>query len=54
MSNRAGEVHSIRLPAGTAKELFELTGMRVSTAARQQILAIIQRAKLEKSKQEQG
>ena len=48
---RAGEVHSIRLPAGTASELRELTGERVSTKCRQLILAYIERVKAERSVQ---
>lgn len=48
MATKAGEVHSIRLPAGTAAELRELTGERVSTKARQLILAYIARVKQEK------
>jgi hypothetical protein len=52
MVAKAGEVHSIRLPSGAAKELKELTGRSVSTVARQQILAVIAAAKM-KAQQEQ-
>lgn len=51
MARPAGEVHSIRLPSGSAAELQELTGMKVSTFCRQQVLATIELAKREKEKQ---
>jgi hypothetical protein len=50
MANNAGEVHSFRLPAGKAKELFELTGRKVGTVAREQVLAVIEAAKLEQTR----
>jgi hypothetical protein len=43
---KAGEVHSIRLPSGTAAELKELTGDKVSTRARELLLAFIAQTKL--------
>lgn len=51
MPRPAGEVHSIRLPAGAAADLKELLGMSVSTFCRQQVLASIELAKREKEKQ---
>lgn len=47
MPAKAGEVHSIRLPTGTARELKDLTGEKVSTKARELLLAYIARAKME-------
>ena len=44
---RAGEVHSIRLPTGTARELKDLTGERVSTKCRELLLAYVSRVKME-------
>ena len=38
---KAGEVHSIRLPSGSAAKLKELTGQTVSGFCRQQVLAMI-------------
>lgn len=43
----AGEVHSIRLPAGTAREVREVTGEKISTLARRLVLAYLERAKQE-------
>lgn len=47
---KAGEVHSIRLPAGTAAAVREHTGEAVSPLARRLILAYLERAKVEQSK----
>jgi len=54
MPRPAGEVHSIRLPLGKAQELKELTGRTVSEVAREQILAVIEQAKLLKAKEQQA
>jgi hypothetical protein len=51
LANNAGEVHSFRLPAGKARELYELTGRKVGTVAREQVLAVIEAAKLQKAKE---
>lgn len=50
MGTKAGEVHSIRLPAGKARELEELTGQKVSTFCRTVVLSTIERIKLEKER----
>lgn len=52
MPRPAGEVHSFRLPAGKARELKELTGRTVSEVAREQILAVIEQAKLLRAREE--
>lgn len=48
---RAGEVHSIRLPAGTASRLREVTNETVSATARKLLLAYIEAAEQQKAKQ---
>jgi hypothetical protein len=48
---KAGEVHSIRLPSGAARQLKELTNLSVSAFCRQQVLAMISLKQQEAAKE---